>query len=442
MANPNIPTSGKFVAKFGGDALASAEMLALCVERIRNDSNIRYVVVSAPGSQNGQGKVTDLLIECHLLADQGQDFSRQLREIKDRFQSITHGYSSVSLTPFFTSLSIKLTALRNGDKSVTKDWIVSRGEMIMARAMTQILEAFYVEPERCILIGHDGQFLKQSYPLIRQTINKTTKLVVVPGFFGRGINGSLKTMPRSGTDLTAAGVAAAVKADLYINFKKYPGVAEGDPCIVGKEVRYNKYLSYKTMFELASGGAQVLQKYAVKHVRDAKIPIKFESYLEPNAHGTYITDESSPDALGITGRLDCYAFRIQKDDINEVVGFGSKALQLFAKHNASYLHNVSGESDILIVMTKEEAKKVDLKTFPQLLAKKLKADVETSPVSVISIISEGRATDPGFIEKVTGAIKKLDQTLIFISDVGSRSIILGVSPACYGEAVRAIYEVC
>ena len=54
------------VAKFGGSSLSSATQIKKVANIIRNDSNIRFVVVSAPGKRNNSDiKITDLLIALH-----------------------------------------------------------------------------------------------------------------------------------------------------------------------------------------------------------------------------------------------------------------------------------------------------------------------------------------------------------------------------------------
>ena len=52
------------VVKFGGSSLASATQLAKVLQIIKEDSERRFVIVSAPGKRNAQDtKVTDALIK-------------------------------------------------------------------------------------------------------------------------------------------------------------------------------------------------------------------------------------------------------------------------------------------------------------------------------------------------------------------------------------------
>ena len=70
----------KKVVKFGGSSLASAEQFRKVGEIIRAEEDRRYVVPSAPGKRfNGDTKVTDMLYDCYKLAEEGEDFKKELK---------------------------------------------------------------------------------------------------------------------------------------------------------------------------------------------------------------------------------------------------------------------------------------------------------------------------------------------------------------------------
>ena len=51
------------VAKFGGSSLANGEQIKKVTHIVKNDPDIRAVVVSAPGKRNDEDtKITDMLI--------------------------------------------------------------------------------------------------------------------------------------------------------------------------------------------------------------------------------------------------------------------------------------------------------------------------------------------------------------------------------------------
>ena len=76
----------KKVVKFGGSSLASAEQFTKVGNIILADEARRYVVPSAPGKRfSDDTKVTDMLYRCYDLAEKGQAFTKQLNQIKDRY---------------------------------------------------------------------------------------------------------------------------------------------------------------------------------------------------------------------------------------------------------------------------------------------------------------------------------------------------------------------
>ena len=82
----------KKVVKFGGSSLASAEQFKKVGDIIRADESRKYVVPSAPGKRfSDDTKVTDMLYGCYAIAETGKDFSKELKEIKARYEEIIKG---------------------------------------------------------------------------------------------------------------------------------------------------------------------------------------------------------------------------------------------------------------------------------------------------------------------------------------------------------------
>ena len=72
----------KKVVKFGGSSLANAEQFRKVGEIISSETSRRFVIPSAPGKRSrNDTKVTDMLYACYGLAEEGRDFSHELRLI-------------------------------------------------------------------------------------------------------------------------------------------------------------------------------------------------------------------------------------------------------------------------------------------------------------------------------------------------------------------------
>jgi len=82
----------KIVVKFGGSSLASAEQFKKVADIIHADPHRRFVVPSAPGKRfDGDTKVTDMLYKCYAEAEEGKNFDKQLKAIKERYNEIIKG---------------------------------------------------------------------------------------------------------------------------------------------------------------------------------------------------------------------------------------------------------------------------------------------------------------------------------------------------------------
>lgn len=93
----------KKVVKFGGSSLASAEQFRKSAAIVLAEESRRYVVPSAPGKRFPEDeKVTDMLLDCHRLASEGQDFSARLAAVRERYEQIRGGLGlAVSLDEAF-----------------------------------------------------------------------------------------------------------------------------------------------------------------------------------------------------------------------------------------------------------------------------------------------------------------------------------------------------
>ena len=72
-----------------GSSLADASQFRKVKATITADENRRYVVPSAPGKRySSDTKITDLFYQCCSIAQQGEDFTNHLGQIKARYDEI------------------------------------------------------------------------------------------------------------------------------------------------------------------------------------------------------------------------------------------------------------------------------------------------------------------------------------------------------------------
>jgi len=116
------------------------------------------------------------------------------------------------------------------------------------------------------------------------------KIVVVAGFQGINKDGSVTTLGRGGSDLSAVALAGALKADQCEIYSDVDGIYTTDPRIE-PNARKLDTISYDEMLELSSLGAKVLQNRSVELAKKLKVRLYAKSSFSDN-EGTLITEES------------------------------------------------------------------------------------------------------------------------------------------------------
>ena len=116
---------------------------------------------------------------------------------------------------------------------------------------------------------------------------------VLAGYQGVGPDGRILTLGRGGTDLSAAALAAALKArcDIYTDVD---GVYTTDPRIEAGARRLDA-VSHDEMLELAAQGAKVLQPRSVEFAKAHGVPMRvLSSFMAPGeSAGTHVVAEDA-----------------------------------------------------------------------------------------------------------------------------------------------------
>lgn len=112
---------------------------------------------------------------------------------------------------------------------------------------------------------------------------KAGETAVVAGFQGVDADGRISTLGRGGSDISAAALAHALKAERCDIYTDVDGVYTTDPGLV-RGARRLTALAHEEMLELASQGAQVLQTRAVGFAMAYNVPLRVcSSFLAPDA---------------------------------------------------------------------------------------------------------------------------------------------------------------
>lgn len=432
----------KKVVKFGGSSLASAEQFKKVGEIIRSDEGRRYVVPSAPGKRFSDDiKVTDMLYSCYRAAAKGENFDKKMEKIKERYQEIIAGLSlDLSLEEDFAQIA------EDFKMQAGSDYAASRGEFLNGKVMAAYLGYEFVDPAHYIFFDEEGNLDAE---LTDQKLGEKLKdleYAVIPGFYGANYDGTVKTFSRGGSDVTGSIVAKAIHADLYENWTDVSGFLVTDPRIV-ENPKVITTITYKELRELAYMGATVLHEDAIFPLRREGIPINIRNTNRPEDRGTMIVESTCNKPkytiTGIAGKKGFASVNIEKDMMNQEIGFGRKVLQVFEDNGLSFEHVPSGIDTMTVYVHQDEFEEKEQSIISSLhrTVQPDSIDLE-SDLALIAVVGRGMRRKRGTAGRIFAALAHSHVNVKMIDQGSSElNIIIGVENKDFETAIRAIYDI-
>ncbi len=431
----------KKVVKFGGSSLASAEQFKKSADIINGEESRRYVVPSAPGKRFGDDtKVTDLLLSCYRKSVCGEDWTSDFAEIESRYNSIIQGLGlSLSLEDEFAVIRENL---KNG---TTQDYTASRGEYLNGIILANYIGYEFVDAAEVIFFDEEGRFDANKTNLVMSERLSSMKNAVVPGFYGSNPDGSIKTFSRGGSDITGAIVARAVMADIYENWTDVSGFLMCDPRIIDNP-RPIKIITYRELRELSYMGASVLHEDSIFPVKIAGIPINIRNTNRPEDTGTFIVPSAEKynanDLItGIAGKKGFAIIRIEKDMMNQELGFGMRVLKVFSDRGVQFEHLPSGIDTMCVVVNESDikGKEEEIISAIQQAVNPDHIDISNS-IGLIAIVGRNMAGTPGTAARIFSALARVGVNIRMIDQGSSElNIIVGVEEKSFNRAIKSIY---
>ncbi|OQX69290.1 MAG: hypothetical protein B6A08_06265 [Sorangiineae bacterium NIC37A_2] len=432
----------RIAAKFGGTSCASAAQIRKVKSIVDEDPRRQVVVVSAPGKRvKTEAKVTDLLYLCAETVQIGADARGTFDVIAERFLEIERELGVDA--GIASEMELFWEQLKAG---VTLDFVASRGEYWNAKIVARFLDAIFIDPLKSISILSNGLVDPATYEALGAELQPGRRYLI-PGFYGRGPDGQVKTFSRGGSDISGAIAARAIGAVVYENWTDVSGFLMADPRIIDSP-RPMVEVTYRELRELSYMGASVLHDEATLPVREVGIPIQIKNTNEPSHPGTRIVsrlsdqEEKTTAIAGIAGKETFSMICIEKSLMNKEVGFTYRALGILQQRGLSIEHVPSSIDGLNIICDSE-------KLLPQ--ADQVLKEIQTqlSPdkvtlvreLALIAIVGEGMSRTIGISARVFGALARANVNVQVINQGASEvNIIVGVAPADFKTAIAALYH--
>ncbi|HEV7387624.1 MAG TPA: bifunctional aspartate kinase/homoserine dehydrogenase I [Gemmatimonadaceae bacterium] len=466
------PASTLNVHKFGGAALTDAAAIRRVTSIVADDPARQKVVVAS-----AMLGITDALLTTAQAAAEGEVHAESIKAVRERhlvaarslgIDAHDGGALETQIGATFDEL-VRMAAeiAERGELTpAMSDVFVSHGDRLAARILAAALAAagvaaeFIDATEVVFGMGPHGNAsadleltARAADTVLRPIIDRGT-VPVVPGFIARSVDGSVVTLGRGGSDLTATVLGRVLAARDVILWKDVPGLLTADPRVV-PDARLIKVLHVREASELAYYGAKVLHPRSLIALQGGTRLI-IRPYADPSAHGTEIVVERErKPAVGRTRRPVKALTAISDQTLltiagNGMVGVPGVAARAFgalerAGVSVSLISQASSEHSICMgipTIAANGAAAALREAFAAELARGEIDAIEVRPdLATIAVVGLGMAGTPGVAARLFGALADEGVNIVAIAQGASElNISLVVEGRDAGKAQRAIHS--
>ena len=330
------------------------------------------------------------------------------------------------------------------------DMLLSSGERVTAALLSIALQAkgykaIAMSGRQAGIVTddlHTYARIESIDPTAMQEQLKDGKIIIVAGFQGINKDGSVTTLGRGGSDLSAVAIAGALKADQCEIYSDVDGIYTTDPRIEPNAKKLDT-ISYDEMLELASLGAKVLQNRSVELAKKLNVKLYAKSSFSDN-EGTLITQESNNmEAVLVSGVvLDKNQARVTLRGVADRPGIASEIFNKLADANINVdmiIQNVGSDGLTNLGFTVPQSELENAKSVIESFATDIEGMDFDANVCKVSVVGVGMKSHSGVAAK---AFSVMAQNNINIQMISTSEIKISmIIDEKYGElAIRTLHE--
>lgn len=451
--------------KFGGTSVANAQNIQQVIDIVHKkatNENLAVVVSAFSG-------VTDMLIDASKKAAQKDKSYREIfthieQKHKEAIEELIPLGEQTELSEKINHHLLHLKTLLDGcfllgEISVrTLDIVMGFGELlssqIIAVALNQKVNTTFKDSRELIKTNSDFGKASVNFTLTNSNIasffkQNKSKVVLLPGFIASDEYDNTTTLGRGGSDYTAAIIANATQSQSLEIWTDVNGMFTANPKMV-KQAQPIEYISYQEAMELSHFGAKVLYPPTIQPVLDANIPILIKNTFQPDAFGTYISNENKANTNPIKGisHIDKIALlTLEGSGMIGVAGSSKRLFEVLSQHNINviFITQASSEHSICIGILNHDAHKAEKainQSFELEIAQhKIQPVLVEKDLCIVALVGENMKNHQGISGKMFSTLGKNNVNIRAIAQGASeRNISVVINEKDVKKALNTLHE--
>lgn len=405
------------ILKFGGTSVGSAERIKSLLE-IVDPAERQIVVLSAVSG------TTNVLVEIsQAFLDGKRDEAKKLiHEHKEKYKQLVQDLFSTeeglkkgndlidyhfnlieSLgNDIFTHTEEKVI-LAQGELLSTTLWHFHLTEIGVSSVLLPALDFMKIDEDNEPIVDYIAEKLQ---PLLDE--HPDNSLFITQGYICRNSFGEIDNLRRGGSDYTASLIGSALRAEEVQIWTDIDGMHNNDPRVVSG-TKPIAHLSFDEAAELAYFGAKILHPQSVFPAQRYNVPVRILNTMNPQAHGTLISKEGSPNGMirAIAAKDGIAAIHIHSTRMLLAYGFLRKVFEIFERYKTPI--DMITTSEVAVSLTIDDTSNLlDIIKEVELFGKVGVDEGQT----IICVVGDFAANTHGYAARVLDAVKHLPIRMI------------------------------
>jgi aspartate kinase len=454
----------RYLMKFGGTSVADARSIGQVVGIVGGHRRSGHEVAVVVSAMRG---ITDGLIACaeEMATAPNPDPLPFLAAVRERQERALAEVAPDHADEALVMIDARLGSLSNIFQAVhalreltprSRDYIISFGERISAVVVAAAFrqQGFQSAPiDGCAagILTNDCHGEAMALPESRERIRERVvpllgdSIPVIMGFMGCTRDGSVTTLGRSGSDYSAAVLAAGIDADECWIWTDVDGVMTSDPRLIA-DARVIPTVSYLEAMELSYFGAKVLHPRSIEPAMALGIAIRVKNTFNPEHPGTVLVENGTFSRRVVKALTFIDRVALVNCNGAQMIGRPGVANAIFRaladrEVNVMMISQGSSEANISLIIDEGHLEAATEALSP-LVAAGLFRELSTDrDVAAVAVVGSGMAGMPGTGGRIFTALGRHEINVMMISQGSSEANISFVVRGEDGpRAVRALHD--